>query len=170
MSGLLQYAPLAKEAAAAVERREKLFPALIKAGKIAADQAALEIRVWRAIAAEWHWVVTLERRQVESAALEEKLAAIEESLRRADNALNKAFHASDERIRRQWTDGMSMLTITDFFGDDARPFLEAWDRFYAIADLLKWAKRDMSGSDRLPISHFVEREIARNAQDRRRAA
>lgn len=168
MSGLPQYAPLAKEAAAAVDRREALFPARVDAGKLAPEQAALEIRVWRAIAADWHWVVTLERREVEAATLEEKLAAIEESLRRADNELNKAFHASDERIRRQWTEGMSMRTIADFFGDDARPFVEAWDRFYAIADLLKWAKRDMPGSDRLPISHFVEQERRRPRE--RRAA
>ena len=170
MTGLQEFALLAKEAAAAVDRREAQFPARVDAGKLAPEQAALEIRVWRAIAADWHWVVTLERQTVESVTLEEKLAAIEESLRRADKALNKAFHASDERIRRQWTEGMSMLTIADFFGDDARPFLEAWDRFYAIADLLEWAKRDMPGSDRPPISHYVEREIARNAQDRRRAA
>ncbi|SEQ59596.1 hypothetical protein [Sphingobium sp. YR768] len=170
MKGLTQYASLAQEAAAAVERRQAQYPALIASGRILADQAAQEIRVWQAIAADWHWVVSLERQEVPPATPEEKLAALEESLRRSDHALNKAFHASDERLRWAWSNKVSMIAIAEDFGDAAKPFLEAWNRFYAIADMLKWARRDLGlEAGRLPIAHFVEQHRSWLSAQRRAA-
>jgi hypothetical protein len=168
MTGLAQFAPLAQEAAAALERRAAQYPALVAAGKIAADDAARELRVWRAIMEDWHWVVTLERGDAGPATLAEKIEALEESLRRTERALHKAFAACDVRVRRQWGEGMAIASIVDFFGEEARPFLEAWDRHWAIADLLAWYRRDLPGSDRPGIAHFVDRHVA--MAGRRKAA
>lgn len=164
MSGLTQYTALANEAAAAVERREARYPALIKAGKIPADQAAQEIRVWRAIAADWHWVVTFDRREVDSATHAEKIAAIEESLRRTERALRKAIAACDDQLRRAWAEMVPIAVIADRFGDGATAFLEAWHQHWLMDDLLKWARRDDPASERLPISWYVEQERQRTAR------
>ena len=64
MNGLTRCAPLAREAAASLQRRQELYPALVEKGTLSAEKAAWEIRVWTAIAADWHWVVTMERREV----------------------------------------------------------------------------------------------------------
>ena len=168
MTGLVQYLPLAQEAAAALDRRAAQYPALVTAGKIGPDDAERELRVWRAIMEDWHWVVTLERIDAAPATLAEKIEALEESLRRTERALHKAFAQCDVRVRRQWDDGMAIASIADFFGDDARPFLEAWDRHWAISDLLTWYRRDLPGSDRPGIAHFVERHLS--LTPRRKAA
>jgi len=159
MSGLISYAPLADEAAAAVERREQKYPALIDAGKISAEQAREEIRVWRSIAADWHWVVTLDRQKVEPATLDEKVAALEESCRRAERALRKAFAAADSSVRTAWQRDMPIALIADRYGESASALLTEWDRYWRFADLLTWYRRDLPGGDRNGIAHFVERHV-----------
>ena len=115
--------------------------------------------MWRAIAADWHWVVCLERREVEAATLEEKLAALEESTRRAERALHKAFSTADSSVRDAWQREMPIAQIAERYGDAAAPLLSAWDRYWCFADLLKWCRRDLPGSDRLGIAHFVKRHV-----------
>ena len=159
MNGLVTYIPLADEAAAAVQRRETQYPKLIEAEKIPADQAAQEIRVWRAIAADWHWVVSLERRGAEPATLEEKVVALEESCRRAERALRKAFSAADSSVRAAWQREMPIALIVERYGQAASAFLTEWDRYWRFADLLEWYRRDQPGSDRYGIAHFVDRHI-----------
>ena len=169
MSGLIEFTALAREAAAAIERREQQYPALINAGKISAEQAAREIRVWRSIAADWHWVVSLERQDATAATLEEKIAALEDSTRRAERALRRAFEAADSSVREAWRRDMPMAEIADRYGDAAAPFLAEWDRHWRFADLLKWYRRDLPGSERFGIAHFVERHVQLNG-GRRQAA
>ena len=157
--GLASYSDLAAEAAAAVCRREEQYPALIDAGKISPEQAAREIRVWRSIASDWHWVVSLERRDAEPATLEEKIAALEESCRRAERPLRKAFAAADSSVRTAWQREMPIALIADRYGEAAAPFLTEWDRYWRFADLLTWYHRDLPDSGRYGIAHFVERHI-----------
>lgn len=159
MNGLSSFSLLADEAAAAVERRKAQYPALIEGGKISAEQAAREIRVWLSIAADWHWVVSLERQDATAATLQEKIAALEDSTRRAERALRRAFDAADCSVREAWRRDMPMAEIADRYGDAAAPFLAEWDRYWRFADLLKWYRRDLPGSDRLGIAHFVERHV-----------
>lgn len=168
MSGLDRYTELAEEAAAAVARRETQYPALVETGKLSAEQAAQETRVWRAIAADWHWVVTLERRDTEPVTLVEKVAALEESVRRAERAMRKAFAAADSSVREAWRRDMPMAEIATRYGEAAMPFFAEWDRYWCFADLLKWYLRDQPGSDLPGITHYVERHIA--AQRRARMA
>lgn len=157
MTGLAQYLPLAAHAAAAVERREAQYPALIEAGKIAADQAAREIRVWRAIAADWRWVTTGERADAPAATLDEKIAALEDSCSRAERALRRTFAAGDAGVRQAWEADMPIAAMADRFGDAATPLLDAWALYWAMADLLAWYRRDLPGSDRPGIAHYVGR-------------
>lgn len=168
MTGLDRYAPLADEAAAAVQRREAQYPALIKAGKLSADQAEQEIRVWRAIAADWRWVVSLERVEAEPVTLAEKIEALEESVRRAERAMRRAFEKSDSSVREAWSQDMPMSEMTSRYGDATASFFAEWERYWCFADLLAWYRRDLPGSDRPGIAHYVEE--ARRNQARRMAA
>ena len=169
MGGLIEFTALAQEAADAVGRRERQYPALIDAGKISPEQAAREIRVWRSIASDWHWVVSLERRDAEPATMEEKTAALEESCRRAERALRKAFAAADRSVRAAWQREMPIALIAERYGEAAAPFLTEWDRYWRFADLLSWYRRDLPDSGRYGIAHFVERHI-QTARQMRAAA
>lgn len=159
MTGLDRYAPLADEAAAAVERREAQYPTLIEAGKITADQAAREIRVWRAIAADWRWVVTLERVEAAPATLAEKAEALEESARRAERAMRRAYAASDSSVRDAWAMDMPMAEMASRYGDATTAFFVEWERYWCFADLLTWYRRDLPDSDRPGIAHYVHKSL-----------
>jgi hypothetical protein len=169
MTGLDRYAPLADEAAAAVQRREAQYPTLIEAGKISADQAAQEIRIWRAIAADWRWVVSLERTEGAPAALAEKVEALEESVRRAERAMRRAFERSDSSVREAWSQDMPMSEMTSRYGDATATFVAEWERYWCFADLLAWYRRDLPGSDRPGIAHYVDQQSRRD-QAKRMAA
>lgn len=156
MTGLQEFACLAQEATDAVARREAQFPALIASGKIAAEQAALETRVWQAIAADWQGVVAGTRPDGPSATIEEKIAALEESLRRCDVAMRKAYATAESGVRQAWDQNMTLHDIAQRFGDAAQPLLVAFDRHGHVADMLKWQRRELPGSDRQQIGHFIE--------------
>lgn len=166
MTGLDRYTPLAREAAAAVKRRQAQYPALVARGKLTADQAETEIRVWRAIAADWRWVVTLERIDAPPATLAEKVAALEESARRAERAMRRAFAQADSGVREAWQQDMPVASILDRYGDAAAPFLDAWDRYWMMADLRDWYRRDLPSSDRPGIAHYVDAHVCRTRRQR----
>lgn len=166
MTGLDRYTPLADEAAAAVQRREAQYPALIEAGKLPADQAAREIRVWRAIAADWRWVVTLERVGAAPATLAEKVEALEDSTRRAERAMRKAFAAADKSVRDAWAQDMPMAEMASRYGDATTAFFAEWERYWCFADLLAWYRRDLPGSERPGISHYVDKQRRANRAPR----
>lgn len=166
MSGLDRYAPLADEAAAAVQRREAQYPAMIEAGKLSADQASQEIRVWRAIAADWRWVVTLERVDAPPATLAEKVEALEESTGRAERAMRRAFARSDSSVRDAWAQDMPMAEMTVRYGDATTAFFAEWERYWCFADLLDWYRRDLPSSDRPGVAHYVDQHIRRDRAKR----
>lgn len=161
MTGLDRYAPLADEAAAAVQRREAQYPALIEAGKLSADQASQEIRVWRAIAADWRWVVSLERVEVEPTTLAEKVDALEESTRRAERAMRRAFAASDSSVQDAWAQDMPMAEMATRYGEATTRFFAEWERYWCFADLLAWYRRDLPDSEQPGIAHYVDKEARR---------
>lgn len=165
MTGLDRYAPLADEAAAAVQRREAQYPALIEAGKLPADQAAREIRVWRAIAADWRWVVTRDRVEAAPATPAEKVEALEDSTRRAERAMRKAFAAADKSVRDAWAQDMPMAEMVSRYGDATTAFFAEWERYWCFADLLDWYRRDVL-NDRPGIGHYVEAHTRRSRAGR----
>ncbi|BBD01868.1 hypothetical protein [Sphingobium sp. YG1] len=166
MTGLDRYAPLADEAAAAVLRREAQYPALIGAGKLSADQAAQEIRVWRAIAADWRWVVSLDRVEAPSATLAEKVEALEESTSRAERAMRRAFARSDSSVQEAWAKDMPMAEMTSRYGDATAPFFTEWERYWCFADLLDWYRRDLPTSERPGIAHYLDQQARDNRAGR----
>lgn len=169
MTNMDRYAPLANEAAAAVERREAQYPALVASGKIPAEQAEQEIRVWRDIAADWRWVVTLDRIEVTPASLAEKVETLEESTRRAERAMRRAFAASDSSVRDAWTRDMPMAEMTIRYGNATAPFFAEWERYWCFADLLAWYRRDLPGSDRPGIASYVHKDARPNHAARKAA-
>lgn len=158
MTNMDRYAPLANEAAAAVDRREAQYPILVASGKIPAEQAEQEIRVWHAIAADWRWVVTLDRIEAAPATLAEKIDALEESTRRAERAMRRAFAASDSSVRDAWTRDMPMAEMTIRYGNATTNFFAEWERYWCFADLLAWYRRDLPGSDRPGITYYVGKD------------
>ncbi|KMS54702.1 hypothetical protein [Sphingobium cupriresistens] len=166
MTFLDRFAPLANEAAAAVQRREAQYPTLIEAGKLPADQAAQEIRVWHAIAADWRWVVTLERIEAAPATLAEKVEALEESTRRAERAMRRAFAASDSSVQDAWAQDMPMAEMATRYGEATTRFFAEWERYWCFADLLAWYRRDLPDSEQPGIAHYVEAETRRSCAGR----
>lgn len=60
-------------------RREK-FPALIAAGKIAADEAARQLAVFDDIAADWHWICTGEGEPAPYISIHDRRDALDTSI------------------------------------------------------------------------------------------
>lgn len=165
MTGLRSYAHLAREAAEAVRLREEKYDALVKArGK---DQADLELRVWRAIAADWHWVVTLDRPDVPPATLMEKIALLTLARTRADQALARAIDKAPDLVRRDCAEGRSLAGLDHLHGQAAAPVLEAHAQRDRIDDLIDWYERERPFDIRLPIAWLVETNLALRAQAQR---
>lgn len=157
MTGLRYYAPLAREAADALERRLSRYPALVEAGRIPADQADREIRVWRAIAAQWHWVATLERIDAPAATIVERVEALEESLRRADRVIMKLLDTAPADLRRACLDGAPVSVA--MHGGAAEPVIAALEQIERLDAMLDWARREDWRDPRYPIAWYVETNI-----------
>lgn len=56
--GLRDHALLAREAAAALARRQSSYPELVKAGKLEQSTADADIAAWASIAADWAWIAS----------------------------------------------------------------------------------------------------------------
>lgn len=160
MTGLTRCAPLAREAAASLQRRQELYPALVEKGALSAEKAAWEIRVWTAIAADWHWVVTMERREVPKVWTCEKIEALEDSVKRANRALLKAIDEAPGELRRQCQEGECLHGLLDRHGDDFAPILAAHHQRDRFIDLLDWYRRERPCSGQVPISFYVETNFA----------
>lgn len=160
MTGLTRCAPLAREAAASLQRRQELYPALVEKGKLSAEKSAWEIRVWTAIAADWHWVVTMERREVPKVWTCEKIEALEDSVKRANRALLKAIDEAPGELRRQCQEGECLHDLLDRHGDAFAPILAAHHQRDRFIDLLDWYRRERPCSGQVPISFYVEANFA----------
>jgi hypothetical protein len=116
-------AAIAAEADAALARRAERYPELVAQGRLPADQAALEQRVWRAIAADWSWAAGQPRRAFEDAGLDEKRAAVADSIRRFDRQLAAAITAAPADVRRDCTEGRDLTELAQLHGDAVAPIL-----------------------------------------------
>lgn len=123
-----QWRDLAHEAEEALRRREAALPRLQEKGNVAkAEQLVAEIRVWRAIAADWHWVVLHEpttpvpgEAPVTGA---EKLAALTDSLARCDTALRAAYDHLPTEVRFFMTEGCNLIEMDLIYGSTISEFL-----------------------------------------------
>lgn len=90
---LCNYAALAAEAEACLQRREMTYPDLVKKEKLGAEEAEADIAAWRVIAADWRWIAggdqTYQPENIEERrSLLLRIAAL-------DSALGRAFAAAD---------------------------------------------------------------------------
>lgn len=131
---------LAHEAEEALRRREVLLPRLEEKGSTdKAAQSRAEIRVWRAIAADWAWIIRHERPTLPASDAPvsdpEKLAALTDSLRRSGKAVLQAYDRLPSSIRFFMTEGRNLDELDLIFGVDIAEFLAAHyqrDRFMAL--------------------------------------
>lgn len=79
--GLYDYDGLLAMAERMLVSREKRFPALIRAGKVSAEEAEAELATFRMIAADWRWICTGEGEAAPLASLDVRRAALDASLR-----------------------------------------------------------------------------------------
>lgn len=95
------YGLLRDQARAALARREQAYPSLVEQGSMTEADARADIRAWRAIVAEWEWIVagTGMRDAPGPVSLDAMIAALELAIERAGKAgnpdqvqLNTAIH------------------------------------------------------------------------------
>lgn len=167
MRGLRYYEYLAHEAAQAVRRREERREDYVRG--LGEDGLEWELRVWRAIEAEWHWVTTLEHREVEGASQAECVELLQRSVRRATKVYENAIADAPRDIRRNMTPDRKLAELAFIYGADFIPISEAYAQLSRIEDLLEWAQR----SGKHSIRALVNLNIAIRdsiAADRREAA
>jgi hypothetical protein len=168
MTGLRYYSDLAREAAEAVRLREEKYAALVKAR--GQQQADLELRVWRAIASDWHWVVTLDRPDAPSATLMEKIHLLTLARGRADQALARTIAKAPDIVRRDCTEGRNLSELDLLYGEDVAPVLAAHGQRDRIDDLLDWYQCERPGDPRRTIAQLVELNLALRAQAQQECA
>lgn len=170
-----RFAPLADEARAALDRREAQYPPLVQKGKIAADKADAEIRVWRAIAADWQAIVAgdadgLPHILGDYAPEREKIAMLEESIRRYDRQLAKAIDHAGEAMRRDFLASASLADLRLRQGDAADPVIAIHIQRERVVDLRDWYRAELPSSGRSTIGALIASTIKARGDDERRAA
>lgn len=162
MTGLRYYAYLAREAAEAVRLREEKYDTLVKTR--GQDQADLELRVWRAIASDWHWVVTLNRIAAPPASLMEKIELLTLARSRADQALARTIAKAPDSVRRDCIEGHNLSELDVRHGKAVALVLSAHGQRDRIDDLLDWYQCERPCDPRRTIAQLVELNLALRAQ------
>lgn len=134
-------AALAAEAASAAARRREQYPALVAAGRIGADEAADEIRIWSAIAADWAWVAGHSgAAMIDGTTPAERAQACAVSVGRFDRALAKAIAQAPDAVRADCTEGRDLADLRAAHGEAAAPILAILaqrDAMEAMRDLYR---------------------------------
>ncbi|SCW77268.1 hypothetical protein SAMN02927924_02782 [Sphingobium faniae] len=151
-----RFASLALEAEAALQRREEQYPALVDAGKIPAEQSAQEIRVWRAIAADWRRVVDGAGDAAIWGSRDDKIAALRESIRRYNKALARVIGNAPDAVRRDCGDGTPLWRLDEKHGEAFAPILAVIHQRDRVEDMLDWYLAEQPGSNRLGIGGYLE--------------
>ncbi|MGE4324392.1 MAG: hypothetical protein AB7E60_15360 [Sphingobium sp.] len=115
-------APIAAEAQAALDRREKHYPAMVATGKLQPDRAEWEIMCWRAIAAQWRWVLTGERGG-DGPAITDRQEVVALSIRRCDAQLGRIIATLPDNIRRDCAEGFSIDELRAIHGEAVAPLI-----------------------------------------------
>ncbi|MBY8826083.1 hypothetical protein [Sphingomonas colocasiae] len=140
---------IAAEAADAARRRKASIEILTeRLGEIAAQA---ELAAWRAIAADWHWVVNHQRPAgIDDVSQLAKLTALEESYTRCTQQLRKAQDDLPVEIRAT-IDGNTETGLRYIHGDLIEPYLTAWRRRELVEAMLWWQRRTGDQSIRILV-------------------
>lgn len=144
-----QWDLIAAEAAEAARRRKASIEILTeRLGEIAAQA---ELAAWRAIAADWHWVVHHQRPAgVDDASQLAKLTALEESFKRCTTQLRKEQDALPAEIRAT-IEGNTETGLRYIHGDAIEPYLTAYRRRDLVEAMLWWQRRTGDQSIRILV-------------------
>ncbi|MGE4323645.1 MAG: hypothetical protein AB7E60_11525 [Sphingobium sp.] len=127
------FAQLLEETQAALDRRVNQYPALVAACRMTEQDAANEIRIWRAIVADWRWVVTGEGNW--TAAIEEKVAVLEESIRRYGSALRQTVAGMPPDVRKSCQEIKDLHFLSDLHGQSVTQFLTLLENAERLEDI-----------------------------------
>ena len=144
-----QWDLIAAEAADAARRRNASIEILTeRLGEIAAQA---ELSAWRAIAADWHWVVNHQRPAgIDNVSQLAKLTALEESFTRCTLQLRKEQDALPAEIRATM-DGNTETGLRYIHGDLIDPYLTAYRRRDLVEAMLWWQRRTGEQSIRILV-------------------
>lgn len=159
---------LAAEAQLAVQRRGDAFDKLVQ--HLGRDAADAEIRIWRAIAAEWHWAITHDLpADAPAAGHYERLDMLQRSLARCDRDLQKERRALPIDVQRELKT-VTMDILSRLYGKQFQPFLDTHLRRDRVAALLWWQRRTGPDSLRFVVQTTIEFRRQLRGTENRRAA
>ncbi|WP_313800943.1 hypothetical protein [Sphingobium sp.] len=139
-------APLLTEVEGALDRREKQYPTLIANGRMEDHVAAKEIRIWRAIVADWRVTVTTMGMKGEGTTIEEKIEVLNDTIGRYNAALAKEIRGSSDAVRRDCVEGASLASLSDRHGEAVAPILDIHRRRERIEDIRDFYRQALPGS------------------------
>ncbi len=90
-----QYEDLLGQCQAALARREKAYPDLIKRKQMTEGDAEIDIRSWQQLAAEWTWICTGEGKLPPAGTLAARRLAVELALERIAQEFDRGNRAHD---------------------------------------------------------------------------
>jgi|GEM_PF-3024834 len=147
------------EARAAFERRRDTYPDLVKAHKIAPDEARDDIEGWRAIAKDWRWIAHGEGEPATAETLELRIRAIDTAIARWFERFDTGFKQASE----QEMDQLSLLCAMRYWAEREKP---DWSRFDHIHTASHWMhdwRRENNHPTRGAILAARKSQIERNA-------
>ncbi|MGW8201933.1 hypothetical protein ACWGM0_05210 [Sphingomonas bisphenolicum] len=128
-------APFLTEVEGALDRREQRYPALIEVGSMDPAAAAIELRAWSAIVADWRSIVTATGGTGNGATIEEKMAVLGEGCARYRPALAKAIANQSDAIRRDVAEISDRAYLRDRHGQAIAPYLALLESADRLAEL-----------------------------------
>jgi hypothetical protein len=140
-----RFMPLLSEAQAALDRRQRQYPALVASGRLEEKAAASEIRTWQAIVADWRFALTGEGAKDDAASIGDKIAALTEAIQRHNAALAKEIRGSAEAVRRDCVEGADIARLRDRHGDAVETILDLHHRRGRIEELRDWYRSEQAG-------------------------
>lgn len=137
--------PLLSEAQAALDRRQRQYPALVASGRLEEKAAASEIRTWQAIVADWRFALIGEGAKDDAASIDDKIAVLTEAIQRHNAALAKEIRGSAEAVRRDCVEGADLAGLRDRHGDAVETILDLHHRRGRIEELRDWYRSEQAG-------------------------
>lgn len=138
-------APLLKEAEGALERRARQYPDLVAKGRMQEKAAADEIRIWTAIVADWHQVVSGRGAKGTDATVREKIAVLTDAVGRYDAAMASEIRNAGERVQRDCAMGADLYALRVLHGAKVDGIADIHQRRARIEDLAEHYRWELPG-------------------------
>ena len=120
-----EWAALLGQCRVALARREKSYPAMIKAGTIDRDDAAADFAAWRNLVDEWTWIVTGQGSAPPASTLSARKAAVDLALNRIADQLQTGRRTDEIEIQQMLNQALAWHLARTRFGAPAVHFCAA---------------------------------------------